>query len=71
MLFLSSTSFTSILLQETNLGPHTRASTSRLLYLRELNGNAFNFDQGRLNFQEEFHKLQASQPVVMYKWLII
>ncbi|XVF46084.1 hypothetical protein PTKIN_Ptkin02bG0259800 [Pterospermum kingtungense] len=51
-------------IQETKLGPQTRASTSRLLHFRELNGNAFNFNRGRLSFQEEFHKLQASKPVV-------
>ena len=68
MFFLSSTSFTFILLQATKLCPQTRAPTSRLLHLRELNGNAFNFDRGRHSFQEEFHKLQASKPVVIYKF---
>ncbi|XWS40491.1 hypothetical protein CRYUN_Cryun18bG0144400 [Craigia yunnanensis] len=51
-------------IQATKLCPQTRVPTSRLLHLRELNGNAFNFDRGRHSFQEEFRKLQASKPVV-------
>ncbi|OMO68874.1 hypothetical protein CCACVL1_19784 [Corchorus capsularis] len=50
--------------EATKLYPNTGASVSRLLCLRELNGNAFTFDRGRHSFEEEFHKLQASKPVV-------
>ncbi|XP_022762566.1 uncharacterized protein LOC111308499 [Durio zibethinus] len=50
--------------QATKLCPQTRAPTSRLLHLRELNGDAFNYGRGRLSFQEEFHKLHASKPAV-------
>ncbi|XP_022748887.1 uncharacterized protein LOC111298445, partial [Durio zibethinus] len=51
-------------IQATKLRPHTSTSTSRLLHLRELNSDAFNFDRGRYSFQEEFLKLLASKPVV-------
>ncbi|KAL4279016.1 hypothetical protein GQ457_03G000460 [Hibiscus cannabinus] len=51
-------------LRATKLCPQTRAATSRLLHLRELNGDAFSYNRGRHSFQEEFHKLHASKPVV-------
>ncbi|KAK6254250.1 hypothetical protein QUC31_015970 [Theobroma cacao] len=54
----------SIQVEATKLCPQTKAPTSRLLHLRELNGGAFTFDRGRHSFQEEFHKLQASKPVI-------
>ncbi|KAE8668386.1 Myb domain protein 67 [Hibiscus syriacus] len=50
--------------QATKLFPQTSAPTSRLLHLRELNGGCFCYDRGRHSFQEEFHKLHASKPVV-------
>ncbi|PPD68953.1 hypothetical protein GOBAR_DD34168 [Gossypium barbadense] len=51
-------------LQATKLCPKTRVPASKLLHLRELNGNAFSYDRGRHSFVEEFHKLHASKPVV-------
>ncbi|XVE67579.1 hypothetical protein DITRI_Ditri08aG0171700 [Diplodiscus trichospermus] len=51
-------------IQATKLFSQTSPPTSRLLHLRELNGDAFNFGRGRHSFQEEFHKLHASKPVV-------
>ncbi|KAK8626552.1 hypothetical protein V6N13_134193 [Hibiscus sabdariffa] len=55
-------------LQATKLCPQTRAATCRLLHLRELNGDAFSYDRGRHSFQEEFHKLHASKPVIYFRF---
>ncbi|KAJ4702743.1 DDB1- and CUL4-associated factor 4-like [Melia azedarach] len=49
--------------QRTN-SSRTEARTSKLLQVRELNGNVLSLTKGKCNFKEEFQKRLVSQPVV-------
>lgn len=52
-----------------------RSKATTLLQFRELYGNMLSFNEGKCSFQQEYQKLQASQPTVfifnIYNLLII
>ncbi|GLT98889.1 hypothetical protein SLE2022_163640 [Rubroshorea leprosula] len=48
--------------QAAKLSPRIGVMTSKLLHGRELNGKFFASNRGKLSFEEEFQKIQASRP---------
>lgn len=56
--------FSIIALQESKVRRILGTKTAKLLQVRELYGNVITSRKGKFNFQEEYQKTQASQPMV-------